>query len=93
MRDQIAYITSQFISFQQLQRPLLVAFENLATTAVKLSEIEQEAALLRTALVRLRHKPSGDPAHAGISGKNSPVLQALKRRAIARFLKFVTQSY
>jgi hypothetical protein len=47
VRDQIAYIVSQFVSFQQLQRPLLQAFEDVAKTAAKYPEIEQEAAALR----------------------------------------------
>jgi hypothetical protein len=46
-RDQIAYLVSQFVSFQQLQRPLLQAFESVAEVAAKYSEIEQEAAALR----------------------------------------------
>src|SRR5246500_3136523 len=49
-RDQIAYIVSQFISFQQLQRPLLQAFEGVAKTAAKYPEMEQEAAVLRAAV-------------------------------------------
>jgi hypothetical protein len=49
-RDQIAYIVSQFVSFQQLQRPFLRAFEEVANIAAKLPESEQEAAALRTAL-------------------------------------------
>src|SRR6266404_131526 len=49
-RDQIAYIVSQFVSFQQLQRPFLRAFEEVAKIAAKLPESEQEAAALRTAL-------------------------------------------
>ena len=40
-RDQIAYIVSQFISFQQLQRPFLQAYEDVAKTAAKYPEIEQ----------------------------------------------------
>ena len=49
-RDQIAYIVSQFVSFQQLQRPFLRAFEEVAKIAAKLPESEQEAAALRRAL-------------------------------------------
>jgi hypothetical protein len=49
-RDQIAYIVSQFVSFQQLQRPLLQAFEDVAKTAAKYPEIEQEATALRAAV-------------------------------------------
>jgi hypothetical protein len=46
-RDQIAYIVSQFVSFQQLQSPLLQTFEDVAKTATKYREIEQEVAALR----------------------------------------------
>jgi hypothetical protein len=46
-RDQISYIVSQFVSFQQLQRPLLQAFEGVAEVAAKFPAIEQEAAALR----------------------------------------------
>jgi hypothetical protein len=46
-RDRIAYIVSQFIGFQQLQSPLLKAFEGIANTAAKYPAIEQEAAALR----------------------------------------------
>jgi hypothetical protein len=45
--DQIAYIVSQFVSFQQLQKPLLQAFEDVARTAAKYPETEQEATRLR----------------------------------------------
>src|SRR5271165_3872237 len=47
-RDQIAHIVSQFVSFQQLQRPFLQVFEYVAKTAAKYREIEQEASGLRT---------------------------------------------
>src|SRR5271166_2363954 len=46
-RDQIAYIVSQFVGFQQLQRPFLQAFEDVAKTAAKYPEIEQQATALR----------------------------------------------
>jgi hypothetical protein len=49
-RDQIAYIVSQFVSFQQLQRPLLQAFEDVARIAAKYPEIEQEAVALRASV-------------------------------------------
>ena len=45
--DQIAYIVSQFVSFQQLQKPLQRAFEEVALTAAKYPEIEREATALR----------------------------------------------
>jgi len=47
-RDQIAYIVSQFVSFQQLQRPFRRAFEEVAKIAAKLPESEEQAAALRT---------------------------------------------
>jgi SWI/SNF-related matrix-associated actin-dependent regulator 1 of chromatin subfamily A len=46
-RDQISYIVSQFVSFQQLQRPLLQAFEGVAEVAAKFPAIEREATALR----------------------------------------------
>jgi hypothetical protein len=49
-RDQVAHIVSQFVSFQQFQRPLLRAFEDVAKIAAKLPESEEQAAALRTAL-------------------------------------------
>src|SRR5271166_2912402 len=49
-RDQIAYIVSQFIGFQQLQRPLLQSFEDVAKTAAKYPGIEQEAKALWAAV-------------------------------------------
>jgi hypothetical protein len=50
VRDQIAYIVSQFVSFQQLQRPFLQVFEDVAQTAARYPVIEQEATALRAAL-------------------------------------------
>jgi DNA repair exonuclease SbcCD ATPase subunit len=49
-RDQIAYIVSQFVGFQQLQRPFQRAFEEVAKVAAKLPEVEQEAVALRAAV-------------------------------------------
>jgi hypothetical protein len=46
-RDQIGYIVSQFVSFQQLQRPFQQAFEGVAEIAAKYPEIEQETTALR----------------------------------------------
>jgi hypothetical protein len=45
--DQIVYIASQFVGFQQLQRPFQQAFEDIAKTAAKIPEIEQELDALR----------------------------------------------
>src|SRR5262249_702200 len=42
-----AYIVSQFVGFQQLQRPFQRAFEEVAKVAAKLPEVEQEAVALR----------------------------------------------
>jgi len=49
-REQIQFIVSQFITFQQLQRPLHHAFENAAALAAALPGIEEESAVLHTAL-------------------------------------------
>jgi hypothetical protein len=48
-RDQIGSLVAQFIGFQQLQRPLQQAFEEVAKFAARLPEIEQEAAALYAA--------------------------------------------
>jgi hypothetical protein len=47
VRDQINSIVPQFLNFQQLQLPFIAAFEEIAKTAAKHSEIEQEAGSLR----------------------------------------------
>jgi chromosome segregation ATPase len=49
-RDQIVYIVSQFVSFQQLQKPFLQIFEDVANTAAKYPAIEQEASALRASV-------------------------------------------
>jgi len=49
-RDQIAYTVSQFVGFQQLQRPFLQVFEDVAKVAAKYPEIEQQATALRAAV-------------------------------------------
>jgi chromosome segregation ATPase len=46
-RDQITDIVSQFVGFQQLQRPFQQVFEDVAKTAAKYPEIEQQATALR----------------------------------------------
>jgi hypothetical protein len=48
-RDQIAYIVSQFVSFQQLQRPLLQAFEDVAKTAAEYPQMSLAKAVSREA--------------------------------------------
>jgi hypothetical protein len=49
-RDQIATIVSQFVGFQQLQRPFQQAFEEVAKTAAGYPEIEREAGRLNATL-------------------------------------------
>jgi Sulfotransferase family len=49
-RDQISYIVSQFVGFQQLQSPFLQVFEEVAKVAAKYPDIEREAASLRAAV-------------------------------------------
>jgi hypothetical protein len=48
-RDQITSLASQFVAFQQLQRPLQQAFEDVSKVVAGLPEIEQEVAALRAA--------------------------------------------
>ena len=48
--EQISNIVSRFVNFQQLQKPLQQAFEDVAEVAAKFPEIEQEAASLRAAI-------------------------------------------
>jgi hypothetical protein len=48
VREEIASIVSRFVGFQQLQRPFIAEFEDIAQTAVKYSAIAREAASLRT---------------------------------------------
>ena len=49
-RDQIAYIVSQFVGFQQLQRPFQQTFEEVAKVAARFPQVEQEATALRAAV-------------------------------------------
>jgi hypothetical protein len=50
VREEIASIVSRFVGFQQLQRPFIAGFEDIAQTAVKYSEIAREVASLRTVI-------------------------------------------
>src|SRR5216683_2109328 len=61
-RDQISYIVSQFVSFQQLQRPFLQAFEDVAQVAAKYPEIEHEATVLRAAVETAEHRANATEA-------------------------------
>jgi hypothetical protein len=47
VRDEVNNFVAQFISFQNSQAPLHQALENLAATATKYPELEQEAVALR----------------------------------------------
>jgi hypothetical protein len=62
VRDQISYIVSQFVSFQQLQRPFLQAFEDVAQVAAKYPEIEHEATVLRAAVETAEHRANATEA-------------------------------
>jgi hypothetical protein len=50
IRERISDAVSQFVNFQQVQRPLQQAFEEVAEVAAKFPELEQEAASLRAAI-------------------------------------------
>jgi hypothetical protein len=71
--EQIDLIGSQFVSFQQLQRPFVRAFEEVAGIAAKVPELEQEAARWRSALgerdaiIEAAERKASD-AEAGLAG-------------------------
>ena len=68
-RDQITYIASQFVSFQQLQKPLQQAFEEVALTAAKYFEVEREATALRAVVTeRNADLAAADARTAGLEG-------------------------
>jgi hypothetical protein len=74
-RDQIADIVSQFVSFQQLQGPFLQAFEDVAKTAAKYPEIEQQATALRAAVSeRDAAVEAADARAAGAEGRLAEAL-------------------
>ena len=74
-RDQITYIVSQFVGFQQLQRPYQQVFEDVAKTAAKYPEIEQQATALR-AVVSERDAAveAADARAAGAEGRLADAL-------------------
>jgi hypothetical protein len=75
VHDQIAYIVSQFVSFQQLQRPFLQVFEDVANTAAKYSGIEQEARALRASVgERDAVVKAADARAAGAEGRLAEAL-------------------
>lgn len=61
-RGQIAAIVSQFVAFQQLQRPFLRDFEDIARTAAKCAEIEQELTALRAIAATAECRANGAEA-------------------------------
>jgi hypothetical protein len=76
--DQIAYIVSQFVSFQQLQRPFLQVFEHVAKTAANYPEIEQEAAALRTTVSE--REAVVDAAESKVAAAEGRLAEALAER-------------
>jgi hypothetical protein len=81
-RQQLRLIVSQFISFQQFQRPFHRGFENLSRLAANLPPIEQEAAALRAALrERDATVDAANEAHIAIAGERDQAVAAL---ALAR---------
>jgi len=83
-RDQITYIVSQFVGFQQLQRPYQQVFEDVAKTAAKYPEIEQQATALR-AVVSERDAAveAADARAAGAEGRLADALLEIEQQATA----------
>src|SRR6516164_4555311 len=80
-RDQIAYIVSQFVSFQQLQRPFLQVFEDVANTAAKYPAIEQEARALRASVSeRDAAVAAGDARAAVVEGRLAEALVEIEQQ-------------
>jgi hypothetical protein len=82
-RDQIAYLVSQFVGFQQLQRPFVQVFEDVAKTAAKFPEIEQEAAALR-AVVSERDAAvaAGDARAAAVEGRLAEAFVEIEQQRV-----------
>jgi hypothetical protein len=80
-RDQIAYIVSQFVGFQQLQRPFQRAFEEVAKVAGKLPEVEQEAVALRAAVgERDAVADAADARVAAVEGRLAAALAEMEQQ-------------
>jgi hypothetical protein len=80
-RDQIAHIVSQFVTFQQLQRPLLQAFEDVAKIAAKYTEIEQEASALRASVgERDAVAKAADARAAAVEGRLAEALAEIEEQ-------------
>src|SRR6516164_6897422 len=74
-RDQITYIVSQFVGFQQLQSPFQQVFEDVAKTAAKYPAIEQQATALRaTVSERDAAVEAADARAAGAEGRLADAL-------------------
>ena len=104
VRDQINSIVAQFLGFQQLQLPFIAAFEEMAKTAAKHSEIEQEAGSLRVvvsqreaALVNLSHRVDElvaalDAARAEIAARETALRRGEREAREAASLGLALQS-
>jgi len=84
-RDKISYIVSQFVSFQQLQRPFVQAFEDVAHVAAKYPEIEREAVALRAAVESAGHRANVSEARvadaaATIEGQSAQIARITRER-------------
>jgi hypothetical protein len=80
-RDQIAYIVSQFVGFQQLQRPFQRAFEEVAKVAAKFPEVEQEAVALRAAVgERDANLAAADARVAAVEGRLAEALAEIEQQ-------------
>jgi hypothetical protein len=80
-RDQIAYIVSQFVGFQQLQRPFQRAFEEVAKVAAKFPEVEQEAVALRAAVdERDAVADAADARVAAVEGRLAEALAEIEQQ-------------
>jgi hypothetical protein len=80
-RDQIATIVSQFVGFQQLQRPFSQAFEEIAKTAARYPEIEREAARLNATLAEREAELT---EHLGRADELLAALQSAQAQLAAR---------
>jgi hypothetical protein len=79
--DQIHSIVSQFISFQQLQKPFIRAYEDVTKDAAKYSEIVGEAKFLRTALSeRDAAIAAGDARSAAVEARLTEALAEIEQQ-------------
>jgi hypothetical protein len=83
--DEISNIVSQFVGFQQLQRPFLQAFADVAQVAAKYPEIHQEAAALRAAVETAEYRANASEARladaaATIEGQRAQIAEIARER-------------